>query len=206
MKKEKLADWIANAVSHGVGVLLAIMALILLLIRAQTTIEYVGVTVFGISMITLYLSSTLYHALPSHKPRLNRVFKTFDHIAIYLLIAGTYTPFILILNPNQRGYTFLVMLWVIAFMGIVMKAIWLRRFKGIHLVLYLMMGWSILLIWPEVNQLINPTSRILLLGGGLAYTTGVIFYLMKFKLSHFIWHLFVLTGTILHGISIYHIL
>ncbi len=206
MKKEKLADWIANAVSHGVGVLLAIMALVVLLIRAQSTIEYFGVTVFGISMITLYLSSTLYHALPSHKPRLNRVFKTFDHIAIFLLIAGTYTPFILILNPDQSGYIFLAMLWVIALIGIVMKAIWLRRFKGIHLVLYLLMGWSIVLIWPDVNQLINPTSRTLLFVGGLAYTSGVIFYLMRFKLSHFIWHLFVLTGTILHGISIYHIL
>ena len=206
MKKERLTDWIANAVSHGVGVLIAITAMILLLNRAEETIEKIGVTVFGVTMILLYLSSTLYHALPTHKPRINRVFRTLDHVSIYMLIAGTYTPFLLVLIPNQKGFIFLAILWCIALIGITMKAIWFRRFKAIHIILYLLMGWSVLLIWPDVNTVIIPISRTYLFIGGLAYTVGVAFYLMKFKLSHFVWHLFVLSGTILHGISIYFIL
>lgn len=202
MKKETVGELIANAVSHGVGVLLAIAALIILLIRAEGSAAVVGVVVFTFSMFMLYTASTLYHAFPHSMKRVMAVFQRLDHSAIYLLIAGTYTPFVLLLTPGISGIVLLVILWIIAVTGIVFKSIWIRRFQGVHLLMYLMMGWSALFIWRDVATAITPQALRLLLIGGLSYTLGVIFYVSRFRYAHFVWHIFVLGGSFFHFLTI----
>ncbi len=208
MEREHLGEWLANAISHGIGLILALAGFIVLLTRTQTLGERVAITVYGLSLILLYLFSTLYHALPSHKARIYYLFKRFDHIAIYLLIAGTYTPFVWILVNATEGFVLLGLLWVLALVGIILKAIWIQKFKVLHVVIYLLMGWSIVFIWPSVSADLSSLSLRFLIGGGLAYSFGVIFYaLSRVKLyMHFIWHLFVLAGSILHALAVYQIL
>ena len=206
MENEHLGEWLANAISHGVGVLLSIAALITLVIAAETTAALAGAIVFGLTMIVLYLASTLYHAFPKSMIRSVNVFRRFDHIAIYFLIAGTYTGFVLPLMAEGKGLFLLIILWTIAFSGSVFKAIWIERFKAVHIILYLGMGWSVFAIWPDMNPLIPETSKLLLLIGGISYTVGIIFFGLKRRFTHFIWHLFVLGGTVAHFLSIYYIL
>jgi len=206
MKKEHVGEWIANAVSHGIGVLLAITAQVILILRADTPGELFSILVFGVSLITLYLASTMYHALPTHIAKVNAVFRRLDHCAIYLLIAGTYTPFIWILVDSTKGFVLLGILWFIALTGITLKAIWLKKYKAMHLILYVLMGWSILFIWSDVYAMMPTSAITTLFLGGIAYTGGIIFYAMKFKYSHAVWHLFVLAGSALHFVSIYNIM
>ena len=202
MKKETVGELIANAVSHGVGMILAIVALILLSMRADSFVAIVGVIVFSLSMFMLYTASTLYHAFPHSMKRVMAVFQRLDHSAIYLLIAGTYTPFVLLLTPDRSGIVLLILLWVIAVTGIVFKSIWIRRFQGVHLLMYLLMGWSALFIWRDVVAVISPQALRLLLIGGLSYTLGVIFYISRFRYAHFVWHIFVLGGSFFHFLTI----
>lgn len=206
MRKERLGELIANTISHGIGVIIGISALTILTIHAQEMREYIGAIVFGISLILLYTASTLYHAFPHSMKRVMAVFKRMDHSAIYILIAGTYTPFIIILTPTNTGYTLLVLLWVIAAVGITMKSIWVDRYMPVHLVIYVLMGWSILSIWQDVRSFIPENALPFLLLGGVSYTAGVLFYISRFMYAHFVWHIFVLAGSLFHIVSVYYIL
>ncbi len=200
-KKTSLGELIANAVSHGVGFLLAISALIVLLIVSDTTKEVYASLIYGSSLIILYLSSTLLHSFPEKMRRVFTVFQRMDHSSIFLLISGTYTPFLLVLVGTKEAYYLLGFLWFLTILGIVFKAIWIDKFQYFHLLIYLLMGWSILLIIDQAGPLIG-SALIYVVGGGLCYTLGVVFYISKFKYQHFIWHLFVLAGSVFHFVSV----
>lgn len=206
MDHESVGEWLANAISHGIGALLSVIALVVLVNAAQTPAALAGVIVFGVTMIVLYLSSTLYHAFPRSMNRVVSVFQRFDHIAIYFLIAGTYTGFVLPLLPQGRGIMLLIVLWTIAAVGAVFKAIWIERFKAVHIILYLSMGWSVFMIWPDIGPVMPAPSITLLVIGGISYTGGMIFFGLKKRFTHFIWHLFVIGGTMAHFFSIYYII
>lgn len=206
MKKEGLGELIANAISHGVGIVFGIAALIILLQRADQPIMISAVLLFSLSLIILYTASTLFHAFPNSMKRVFNVFQRLDHAGIYILIAGTYTPLILLLVPNIKGYILLGILWSIAITGVVFKSIWIHKYKNIHLLMYLFMGWSVVFIWPDISSSISPTALRFLWIGGLSYTVGVIFYIQRFTYAHFIWHLFVLSGSLFHFMSIYTLL
>lgn len=205
MKKTSLGELIANAVSHGVGVLFAVTMMVLLLVRASGTREILSVLAFAIAMIVLYLSSTLFHSFPEKMRRVHTVFQRFDHSAIFILITGTYTPFMVLLANNTKGYILLAVLWGITIIGIVFKSIWISKFQLVHLTLYVLMGWSVMLIWNDIYPLPGNTMWFLLCGG-ISYTAGVVFYVSRFKYAHFVWHLFVLGGSVLHFIAVWGIL
>ncbi len=206
MKRETLGELIANAVSHGLGIALAISATVLLVIRATSTVEVISVVIFGFALLLLYTASTLYHAFPGSMKRVVNVFQRLDHSAIYVLIAGTYTPFVMVLVPNGQGYVLLGVLWGTAIFGVVLKSIWIHRFKWVHVAIYVLMGWSVMFIWPDVRAVISPLTLRWLILGGVAYTVGVAFYAAKFLFTHLVWHIFVLAGSLMHVISIYTIL
>lgn len=199
-KKEE----VVNAITHGIGVLLSITALVFLVMFAVqngSTWHVVTFTIYGVSMLLLYLSSTLVHSFPEGK--LKDLFEIFDHSAIYLFIAGTYTPFTLIVINGALGWTLLGIVWGIAIAGIVFKSFFVKKFLYISTVLYVVMGWLIVIGWnPLVNTL--PTAGItLLVAGGLLYTIGAIFYVWRgFTFHHAVWHLFVLAGSVTHFFAI----
>jgi len=207
MRKEPVIELVLNAVSHGLGIVMSVFALVFLLLRVDNSSEMFGILVFGISMIILYVSSTLYHSFPKSLSRVSGVFRRLDHSAIYLLIAGTYTPFVWVLVPTTQGYVLLSILWLIAIVGVVLKSVLFYRFKAYHMVMYLLMGWSIIFVSSDVMAVIPDTARNFLFAGGIAYTTGVIFFALKnIRFMHLVWHFFVLTGSLLHFLSIYHII
>ncbi len=208
-RKQTIGEEIANAISHGMMGLFGLIALILLLIRSNSIREYAGAILFGGSIMLLYIMSTLYHSL-TH-PKAKSVFKRMDHISIYILIGGTFAPALLLiptlqepfLGPLSLGIVMLVIQWVLIIIGTVFKAIWIKRFSTIHVVIYLLMGWSSLIF---VGALFNYSQQafVFVLLGGIAYSLGVIFYtLSKYKYFHFIWHLWTALATILQFIAIY---
>ena len=208
-RKQTIGEEIANAISHGVMGLFGLIALILLLIRSNSIREYAGAILFGGSIMLLYIMSTLYHSL-TH-PKAKSVFKRMDHISIYILIGGTFAPALLLiptlqepfLGPLSLGILMLVIQWVLIIIGTVFKAIWIKRFSTIHVVIYLLMGWSSLIF---VGALFNYSQQafVFVLLGGIAYSLGVIFYaLSKYKYFHFVWHLWTALATILQFIAIY---
>jgi hemolysin III len=205
MRKTTLGELIANAVSHGVGFLLAIAALVILLVQSSGAVEVLSSLAFAISLLMLYLSSTLFHSFPEKMRKVFAVFQRLDHASIFLLITGTYTPFLVLVVNNTRGYILLSMLWFITIVGIVFKSIWIKKFQVIHLLIYLIMGWSVLFVVNDVLVGLED-SFIYVLMGGICYTLGVFFYIAKFRFAHFVWHLFVLGGSVFHFISIYMIL
>ena len=174
----------------------------LLLVKADTTVEILSSLAFRVSMIVLYLSSTLLHSFPDNMATVKNIFRRFDHSSIFILIAGTYTPFLVILLATKEAYILLIGLWIITVIGIIFKAIWSNKFMGVSVVIYLLMGWSFLLVADDVFAGLGP-SLILLVIGGLSYTIGVLFFISKFKYSHFVWHLFVLLGTASHFLCVY---
>ncbi|WP_407331773.1 hemolysin III family protein [Enterovibrio sp. 27052020O] len=201
-----MKEEIASSVSHGLGVLFGIVALILLLVKAMDsdadTLSIVSYGVYAASIIVLYLASTLYHAIPFEKTK--RALKTFDHCAIYLLIAGTYTPFMLISLRTPLAIGVMALIWGIALVGIVLKIAFVYRFKSLSLATYLAMGWVSIVVVYQLADVI-PTAGLVLLGlGGVVYSLGVIFYVKpSIPYNHAIWHLFVLGGTVLHFLAIY---
>jgi hemolysin III len=192
---------IANSISHGIGLIAALVATPFLILRAierDDTGFIVGASVFATTMMLLYLASTLYHALPegNHK----RLFRVIEHSAIFLLIAGTYTPFTLGVLRGDLGLTLLIMIWSLAAAGVLLKVLNKMSHPIISTGLYLIMGWLIL---PMVNYI--PESGLQwLLVGGIAYTVGVIFFAAgsHIRYGHFIWHLFVMAGTICHYFAV----
>lgn len=204
MKKTSLGELIANAISHGVGLLLSITGFILLLVKANGSAEIASSLVFGISLIILYSSSTLFHSFPEKMKRVFTVFQRLDHSSIFLLIAGTYTPFLILVVHDLGGYILLGFLWFITIVGIVFKSIWIHKFQLIHLIIYLLMGWSIVFVYNDFINNIGNYVNVLI--GGICYTLGIGFYIAKFKYSHFVWHLFVLSGSFFTWLAVWNII
>jgi len=195
---------IANTISHGIGLLFAIIATPILLIAALrygSAWNAVGVSVFAASMVTLYLASTLYHAITHGRAK--RFFRMMDHSAIFLLIAGTYTPFTLGVLRGPWGWTLLVIVWSLAIIGLTMKAVFRHRFAWLSVVLYLAMGWLIVIAAPEVLHRVPLSGLVWIIAGGIAYTGGVGFYAAhRVRYAHFAWHLFVIAGTTCHFFAV----
>jgi hemolysin III len=195
---------LANSITHGIGFFMGIAVLVLLVVfsvQRKTAWEVVSCSIYGSTFILLYLASTLYHSARS--PRIRAVFKVIDHSAIYLLIAGTYTPLTLVPLRGGLGWSLFGVVWGCALVGILFKIFFTGRFKAVSLISYLLMGWLCVgAIKPLFNEL-TPASFILLVAGGLCYSVGAIFYGWKsLPWSHAIWHLFVLAGSLCHFFSI----
>ena len=206
-KEEKqrysIGEEIANSVTHGVGAGLAIEALVLLTVRAASRpdVSVTSYVIFGVSLIVLYLASTLYHALPAGA---KNVFGIFDHASIFILIAGTYTPYCLSILKGALGWTIFGIIWGLDVLGIVLYAVFGRKARAVTTAMYIIMGWLIIFATGKIKSMMPPLSFTLLLCGGIAYTIGCIFYaIKKIKWMHSIWHLFVLGGSVLHFFSIY---
>ena len=208
-----LGEEISNSITHGIGSLLSIAALVIMVVVAaihHNTIGVVTSAIFGASLIILYTMSTLYHAISNEKAK--KVLKVFDHCTIYLLIAGSYTPFTLVALRSinsAKAWVIFSIVWAIAVFGIVMYAFFKNRFKVLNIVSYIVMGWVVLIALPEIIQFFKVNNAMagfyLLLAGGLSYKLVVIFYLLQKKnlrYFHTIWHLFVLGGSICHFLSV----
>ena len=195
---------IANSVSHGVGFLAALAAspvLIFSAVQHGSSAGIVGASVFAFTMVLLYITSSLYHTLDRNKAK--RVFQVLDHGAIFLLIAGTYTPFTLGVLRGAWGWTLFGIVWGIAVAGIVLKSICGVRYQKLSTILYLAMGWSIIIAVKPLYLNMPPWGLFWLLAGGLVYTAGVGFYAAdRIRYAHFIWHLFVIAGTACHFIAV----
>ncbi len=196
---------IANSLSHGAGVLFGIFALVLLVLKSvqmDDTLRVVAFTIYGASVVVLFMASTLYHAIPM--PRAKQVLKLVDHCAIYLLIAGSYTPFLLLTLGDTFGAVLMVVIWSLAVAGIVFKVFFLHRFHNLSLALYLGMGWLAVLASYQLLANLPRTGIALLLGGGILYSLGTIFYKSeRIPFNHAIWHLFVLVGCVCHFLALY---
>ena len=198
-------EQIASAVSHGVGALLAIAGLVLLVVAAAmegSAIKVVSFSIYGASLFTLMLCSTLYHSIP-HIPT-QRILRVFDHSSIYLLIAGTYTPFALVSINGGWGWSLFGVIWGLALFGIVMKIFFTGRFEKLSLLTYGLMGWLVIIAIKPFIHSIAAAGVWLTVAGGVIYTLGIIFYAVeKIKYNHAIWHLFVLGGAMCHFFAIY---
>ena len=201
---------IFNSVTHGVGTGLAVAATVLLIIKAVLyapeglKVQYVSSwAIFGFCLIVLYLMSTLYHALTP--PKVKAVFSIFDHCAIYLLIAGTYTPFCLATLHGTTGWILFGIIWGLTIVGITLYSVFGKKLKVLYVITYIAMGWLIIFAYKPMKDVMPPICITFLVTGGIAYTVGVIFYsLKKIKWMHPIWHFFVLAGSILHFFSVYY--
>lgn len=198
---------LANAITHGIGMIFGIVGLILLLIKAidqqADTLTLASMAVYGASIIVLFLASTLYHAIPH--PNAKRWLKTFDHCAIYLLIAGSYTPFLLVSLRTPLAFGLMIVIWTIALLGIIMKVAFVYRFKKLSLMTYLVMGWLSLIVIYQLAINLDIGGLTLLAAGGIVYSLGVIFYVAKrIPFNHAIWHGFVLAGCVCHFFAIYY--
>jgi hemolysin III len=195
---------IANSVSHCVGLLAAVVAapvLVLSAIQHDGSARIVGASVFATTMVLLYLTSTVYHALPRN--RVKRVFQVLDHAAIFLMIAGTYTPFTLGVLHGTWGWTLFGLVWGLALAGVVLTAAGGVRYPKLTTCLYLAMGWLILIAVKPLWLRMPSWGLFWVFAGGIAYTVGVVFYAAKrVRYSHFVWHLFVIAGTACHFIAV----
>ncbi|PKN20722.1 MAG: hemolysin D [Deltaproteobacteria bacterium HGW-Deltaproteobacteria-6] len=193
-----------NSITHGAGALLSVAALILLIVYSSihgTASHVVSFTIFGVTLILLYSASTLYHSI--RKPQAKNILKIIDHSCIYLLIAGTYTPFLMVTLRGVLGWSMFAAIWLMAVAGVLFKIFFVHRFKIISTAAYLLMGWIIIFVIKPLIDSLPPGGIILLLAGGLSYSLGVIFYAWeKLPFNHAIWHLFVLAGSICHFFSI----
>lgn len=208
-RAQSFGEEIANAVSHGAGLAASLVALPFLVItafrRQHDAWQVVAWTVYGLTLALLYAASTIYHALPAAMARAKRLWRTLDHGAIYLLIAGTYTPFALGALRGRMGWTLLTTIWSLAVAGIAFKAGGLGfRWPRLSTVLYLAMGWLAVVALRPLATAIGPGGLAWLFGGGVCYTAGVIFYSRdhRIRYGHFVWHLFVLGGSACHLVAV----
>lgn len=204
--KYTLGEELISSISHGVGALLGIAALVLCIVRSCNPLngfKLASSIVFGLTIILLYLMSCLYHALKVNRAK--RVFRVFDHCTIFLLIAGTYTPFTLVTLRDTVGWWMFGIIWGAAVLGIVFNAISLKKFAKISVALYLIMGWMVIFSFKPLYESLARTGIWMLLGGGIAYTVGAILYGIgsKKKYFHSVFHFFCLLGTILHFFAVY---
>ena len=203
-RTQSLGEEIANSVSHGVGLLVALIAapaLVIDAIQRGDTVGIVGASVFAATMVLLYVTSTLYHALPPSRAK--AIFRILDHSAIYLFIAGTYTPFALGVLRGPWGSSLVILVWGLALVGIGLKAIGGVGYPKLSTGVYLAMGWLILIAAKPLVAAIPPWGLFWLLAGGLVYTAGVGFFAApRVRYTHFVWHLFVAAGTSCHFVAV----
>ena len=199
-----LGEEIANSITHGIGALLSVAGLVVLVLFATWyggVWELVSFTIYGVTLFLLYLASTLYHSF--QRPDIKRVLRIVDHSSIYLLIAGTYTPFLLVAVRNTTGWTMLVTVWGLAVLGIAFKALFIHKFQVVSTLAYVGMGWLCVVAWNEMMANLPLQSVVLLALGGASYTVGVIFYAWhKMPYNHAVWHLFVMGGSACHYFAI----
>ena len=199
-----LAEEIAHAITHGVGLLLSIAGLVILIVFASlrgNAWHVASVSVYGSTLVLLYAASTFYHALPA--PRAKDVFRVLDHAAIYLLIAGTYTPFMLVNLRGGWGWALFGVVWGLAVLGIVLEAVAKQRVRILSVVLYLGLGWLVAIAVKPLMQSVEPGGLELLVTGGLAYSVGVVFYgWRRLPYHHAVWHVFVMAGSLLHFFAV----
>lgn len=203
---QSLGEELANSISHGLGLVAALVGTPILMMtawRGNDRFFFYGTAVFASAMLLVYFGSTLYHACP--RGALKSFFQVIDHSAIFLLIAGTYTPFTLGPLRGPWGWSILALVWALAIFGVVLKSVsGTERRKGLSLTLYLGMGWLILVAFRPLIANVPLTGLAWLVGGGVAYTAGVFFFVSKRRrYTHFVWHLFVLLGTVCHFLAIY---
>ena len=205
MREQSRGEEIANSISHGIGLVAALVATPFLIMHAELrggTGFVVGVSVFAATMALLYLASTVYHALPTGKAK--RLFRVMEHSAIYLLIAGTYTPFTFGVLRGAWGWTLLGLVWALAATGVALKVFNRMSRPIVSTGLYLLMGWLILIAVNPLSARVPVTGLLWIVAGGVAYTAGVAFFAAdsRLKYGHFIWHLFVMTGTACHYFAV----
>ncbi|WP_163557812.1 hemolysin III family protein [Halomonas sp. NO4] len=201
------AEELLHSVSHGIGAGLSLAGMVVLLVLASLAAQVdpwklVGISLYGTTLVLLYTASTLYHSF--RRPDLRRLFQLFDHCAIYLLIAGTYTPFLLVNLRGPVGWSLLAAVWGLALCGIACKLAWPQRFGALRVGIYLVMGWLVVVAGDELAARLSPVGIALLVAGGITYTLGVLFYAVRaIPFNHAIWHLFVLGGSTCHYFAIY---
>lgn len=209
LKQYSTGEEIFNSVSHGIGIGFSIAATVLLIEHAMRCapaelkpLYVTSCAIFGGTLVILYLSSTLYHALTPYKVK--NVFQIFDHSSIYLLIAGTYTPFCLAALHGTFGWTLFGIIWGLAITGIVLYSVFGNRMRAISAVTYVILGWIIVIAFRPLTHVVPRITLVYLIAGGTAYTVGCLFYVLKkVKWMHSIFHVFVLAGSILHFFSVY---
>ncbi len=196
---------VANAITHGIGTVLSIVALVLLIVFSSlkgTPWHIVSFTIYGASMLILYLNSTLVHSFRDGKVK--DLFEIFDHSSIYLYIAGSYTPFMLVAIRGPLGWSLFGIVWGFAILGCFFKAYFVKRFLFMSTIFYILMGWMIVIAWVPLTAAIPSGGIMLLALGGIMFTLGTVFYVWRgFPYHHAIWHLFVLAGSILHFFSVF---
>lgn len=207
IKPDKLqtrAEEIGNATTHAMGALLSLVAISLLIVFATNQndgVKLVSSVVFGCTLLLMYVSSTLYHSITD--PKLKHIFRIVDHSSIYLLIAGSYTPFMLVTLKGPWGWTLFTVIWSLALSGVVFKLFFVHRFELLSTVIYLMMGWMAIVAIKPIYENLPLGGLECVVAGGLCYTIGVIFYVWeRLKFSHVLWHLFVLAGSIFHFFAV----
>jgi hemolysin III len=200
-----LGEEIAHAVTHGIGVLLSVAGLALLVTYAALFGDVWHITscsIYGATLILLYTASTLYHGIPM--PNAKRLLQRFDHAAIFLLIAGTYTPFTLVNLRGSWGWTLFGLVWGFAIIGVLLELLRDKRLKWLSLTLYLGLGWLVVIAIEPLIDAVEVGGIVLLLAGGLCYSLGVIFYIWRrLAYHHAVWHIFVLAGSVLHFFSVF---
>lgn len=200
----QILNEVLNSVTHGIGVALAIAGLVLLIIRAVHeggAMRITAFTVYGAILVIFYLASTLFHSL--YFTKASHLFQIFDHSAIYLLIAGTYTPYCLVVIKGTLGWVIFGVIWAMAIIGVIYKCLWLGKFQKLSTVIYVIMGWFCVLGFKQLFTGLGVAGFTLLVLGGVAFTVGAVIYSFKgIKFGHVIWHMFVLLGTILMYFSV----
>lgn len=204
LNRYTIGEEIANSITHGIGIVLAITALCVMTVFAVNCGDVwhvVSAGVFGTTLILLYTASTLYHSI--QQPRVKGILRNLDHSAIYLLIAGTYTPFTLVSLRGPWGWWLFGVIWGFAVLGIIFQFLPLRRQKTLSMFLYIGMGWAVVVAIKPLIQSVEAGGIFFLVLGGLAYTTGILFYAWKkMNYNHAVWHLFVLAGSVLHFFAV----
>lgn len=201
---ESLAEEIANAVTHGIGAALSVACLVLLVVFAAAKGGALAVTaaaIFGASLVLLYLTSTLYHAIAHHAAK--RVLQLLDHCTIFLLIAGTYTPIALLAPPDGPDWLLFAIVWTLAAVGIIVRLAGGRRYGKVKMALYLIMGWLVVAWAGPMAEGLGSGGTALILAGGIAYTGGIAFYVWdRLPFNHAVWHLFVMAGSAAHFFAV----
>lgn len=199
---------VANAITHGIGALLSVAAMVILIVFASihgTVWHIVGFALFGVTMLLLYICSTLVHSFPQGKAK--DVFEIMDHASIYFFIAGTYTPFLFIAVKGTLGWTLFGIVWGFAIAGTVFKAFFVKRFLYVSTLLYIFLGWMIVFAWGPLSTNVTFDGMIMLVIGGVFYSIGAIFYVWRgFRFHHAIWHIFVLGGSVFHFFAVMSLL
>lgn len=202
--RETLGEEIASSVVHGIGVVLAIAGLAVLSVSAATkgsAWHVVGCAIFGTTLVLLYLASTLYHSIPL--PRVKELLRMLDHAAIYLLIAGTYTPFCLVSLRGPWGWSLLGVVWGLALVGVASRAALSKRLPAVSVAVYVLMGWAVLVAAGPLRRQLPAGGLTLLFAGGVLYTAGLAFYgWRRLPYHHAVWHAFVLAGSVLHFFAV----